>query len=101
VGRRHSGPQSSLLHLLRSFFGLSFGVDISIAEELLLALLAVATSLLQTWVFIELVFLMGTEGANQYGPDPTSAVTGSPIASGPGPYDVPDFLVRRAGPSPA
>jgi uncharacterized membrane protein YhaH (DUF805 family) len=83
------------------FFGLSFGVDISIGEELLLVLLALAMSLLQTWVFIELVFLTGTEGANQYGPDPTSAVTGPPIASSAGPYGAPDFLVRRAGSSPA
>jgi uncharacterized membrane protein YhaH (DUF805 family) len=83
------------------FFGLSFGVDISIFVELPLVLLAVATSLLQTGVFIELVFVAGTEGANQYGPDPTRAVTGPPGASGPGPYGVPDFLVRRAGPSPA
>jgi len=35
------------------FFGLSFGVDISIAKELLLVMLAVAMSLLQTWVVIE------------------------------------------------
>ena len=83
------------------FFGLSFGVDISIFAELPLVLLAVAMSLLQTGVFIELVFLAGAEGANRYGPDPTSAVTGPSGASGPGPYGVPDFLVRRAGPSPA
>jgi uncharacterized membrane protein YhaH (DUF805 family) len=83
------------------FFGISFGIDISIFAELPLVLLAVATSLLQTGVFIELVFLTGTEGANRYGPDPTSAVTGPPGVSGPGPYGVPDFLVRRAGPSPA
>ncbi len=40
------------------FFGLSFGVDISIAKELLLVMLAVAISLLQTWVIIELFFVM-------------------------------------------
>jgi len=44
------------------FFGLSFGVDISIAKELLLVMLAVAISLLQTWVIIELFFVMGTDG---------------------------------------
>ena len=82
------------------FFGLSFGVDISVAEELLLVMLALALSLLQTWVFIELVFVIGTEGQNRYGPDPTRTVGGSPLHSGPRPYGVPDFLVRRAGPSP-
>jgi uncharacterized membrane protein YhaH (DUF805 family) len=83
------------------FFGISFGVDISIAEELLLVLLAAAMSLLQTGILIELFFLAGTEGTNQYGPDSTSAFTGPPGASGPGPYGVPDFLLRRAGTSPA
>jgi uncharacterized membrane protein YhaH (DUF805 family) len=82
------------------FFGLSFGVDISIAEELLLVMLAVAVSVLQTWVFIELVFLIGTEAPNRYGPDPTRPATNPPIYSGPEPHGVPDFLVRRAGPFP-
>jgi uncharacterized membrane protein YhaH (DUF805 family) len=82
------------------FFGLSFVVDISIAEELLLVLLAVAMSLLQTWAFIELVFLIGTEGPNRYGPDPTRIVAHPPIDSDPQPYGVPDFLLRRARSSP-
>jgi uncharacterized membrane protein YhaH (DUF805 family) len=82
------------------FFGLGFGVDISIAEELLLVMLAVAVSVLQTWVFIELVFLIGTEAPNRYGPDPTRPATNPPIYSGPEPHGVPDFLVRRAGPFP-
>jgi uncharacterized membrane protein YhaH (DUF805 family) len=56
------------------FFGLSFGVDISIAEELLLVMLAVAMSLLGTWVFIELIFLIGTDGSNRFGPDPLARV---------------------------
>ena len=34
------------------FFGLYFGVDISSAKELLLVILAVALSILQTWVII-------------------------------------------------
>ena len=82
------------------FFGLSFGVDISIGKELLLVMLAVALSLLQTWVVIELVFLMGTDGPNRFGPDPTRAAPDSPIDSRPGPASVPDFLVCRAGPRP-
>jgi uncharacterized membrane protein YhaH (DUF805 family) len=82
------------------FFGLSFGVDISIAKELLLVMLAVALSLLQTWVVIELVFVMGTDGPNRFGPDPTRAAPDSPIDSRPGPTGAPDFLVCRAGPPP-
>ena len=81
------------------FFGLSFGVDISIAKELLLVMLAVAISLLQTWVIIELFFLMGTDGPNRFGPDPTRTAPNPSIESRPKPDSVPDFLVRRAGPS--
>jgi uncharacterized membrane protein YhaH (DUF805 family) len=77
------------------FFGLVFGVDIPVAEELLLVMLAVALSVLQTWIIIELFFLIGTDGPNRFGPDPTRSVPGSPIASR---DSVPDFLVRRAGP---
>jgi uncharacterized membrane protein YhaH (DUF805 family) len=82
------------------FFGLYFGVDISIAKELLLVMLAVALSLLQTWVIIELFFLMGTDGPNRFGPDPTRTAPSSPIDSRPEPASVPDFLVRRARPRP-
>ena len=79
------------------FFGLSFGVEISIANELLLVLLAVAMSLLQTWVIIELFFVMGTDGPNRFGPDPTRTAPNASIESRPEPRSVPDFLVRRAG----
>jgi uncharacterized membrane protein YhaH (DUF805 family) len=82
------------------FFGLYFGVDISTAEELLLVMLAVALSLLQTWVIIELFFLMGTDGPNRFGPDPTRTAPNSPIDSRPEPASVPDFLVCRVGPLP-
>jgi uncharacterized membrane protein YhaH (DUF805 family) len=82
------------------YFGLFFGVDISIAKELLLIMLAVAMSLLQTWVFIELFFLMGTEGPNRFGPDPTRNPPSPSIESRAEPVGVPDFLVRRAGPVP-
>jgi uncharacterized membrane protein YhaH (DUF805 family) len=82
------------------FFGLYFGVDISIAEELLLVMLAVALSLLQTWVIIELFFLIGTDGPNRFGPDPTRSAPNSPIDSRPEPASVPDFLVLPAGPLP-
>jgi uncharacterized membrane protein YhaH (DUF805 family) len=81
------------------FFGLYFGVDISTARELLLVMLAVALSLLQTWIIIELFFLMGTDGPNRFGPDQTRSAHSSPIDSAP-PVSVPDFLVRRAGPRP-
>ncbi len=79
------------------FFGLYFGVDISTAKELLLVMLGVALSLLQTWVVIELFFLMGTDGPNRFGPDPTRTAPNSPIASRAEPASVPDFLVCRAG----
>ncbi len=81
------------------FFGLSFGVDISIAKELLLVMLAVAMSLLQTWVVIELVFLMGTDGPNRFGPDPTRTALNPSIGaeSRPALNSVPAVLVRRAG----
>ena len=80
------------------FFGLYFGVDISIARELLLVMFAVALSLLQTWVFIELVFLIGTDGPNRFGADPLARVAaGVPTGSRSDQHSVPDFLVRRAG----
>jgi len=82
------------------FFGLSFGVDISAAREMLLVMLAVALSLLQTWIVIELFFVMGTDGANRFGPDPTRTAPVAAVASRPEPQDVPDFLVRRSGPVP-
>jgi uncharacterized membrane protein YhaH (DUF805 family) len=82
------------------FFGLYFGVDISTARELLLVMLAVVLSVLQTWVVIELFFVMGTDGPNRFGPDPTRTLPNSPLASRAEPAGVPDFLVRRAGPTP-
>jgi uncharacterized membrane protein YhaH (DUF805 family) len=81
------------------FFGLAFGVDISSAEELLPVMLAVAMSLLQTWVVIELFFMMGTDGPNRFGPDPTRAAPNLPTDWHPEPDRVPEFLVCRASPS--
>jgi uncharacterized membrane protein YhaH (DUF805 family) len=82
------------------FFGLYFGVDISIAEEAALVMLAVALSLLQTWVVIELFFMIGTDGPNRFGSDPTQTIANSPIVSRAEPAGVPDFLVCRAGTLP-
>jgi uncharacterized membrane protein YhaH (DUF805 family) len=82
------------------FFGLSFGVDISIAEELLLVMGAVGLSVLQTWIVIELFFVIGTDGANRFGPDPTRPVARSPIVPHPEPFGIPEFLLHRAGPRP-
>ena len=76
------------------FFGLAFGVDISMATELLLVTVALALSLLQTWVAIELFFLAGTEGANRFGRDP-AATPDSTIGLYPTPAGVPDFLISR------
>ena len=50
------------------FFGLYFGVDVSGARELLLVMGAVALSVLQTWIVIELFFLIGTDGPTGSGP---------------------------------
>jgi len=83
------------------FLGGYFGVDISTATELLLVMLVVALSLLQTWVGIELFFMPGTDGRNRFGPDPLSSVaTGAPTDSRPGQHSVPAFLVHGPGPSP-
>ena len=80
------------------FFGLAFGVDLSIATELLLVISAVALSLLSTWIVIELFFLAGTDGANRFGPDP-DATPDFPVDLRPEQAGVPDFLVRRASSS--
>ena len=80
------------------FFGLYFGVDISGARELLLVMFAVTLSVLQTWIIIELFFMIGTDGRNRFGPDPTRAPPKSPIVSHPQSFGVPDFLLQRAGP---
>ena len=80
------------------FIGLYFGVDISIAKELLLVMLAVTLPLLQTWVVIELFFLVGSDGRNRFGPDPLSEVTtGAPTAPRAAQDNVPAFLVHGAG----
>jgi hypothetical protein len=63
-------------------------------------MLAVALSLLQTWVVIELFFLTGTDGPNRFGPDPTRTAPDLSIESRPEPASIPDFLVRGARPRP-
>jgi uncharacterized membrane protein YhaH (DUF805 family) len=82
------------------FFGLSFGVDISIARELLLVMGAVGLSVLQTWIVVELFFLTGTEGTNRFGPDPTRPAARPAAVARSEPFGVPDFLLHRAGPRP-
>jgi uncharacterized membrane protein YhaH (DUF805 family) len=82
------------------FFGLSFGVDISIAQELLLVMGAVGLSVLQTWIVVELFFLTGTDGANRFGPDPTRTAAKSLSVSQVQSFGVPDFLLHRADPAP-
>ena len=82
------------------FFGLSFGVDISIVEELLLVMGAVGLSVLQTWIVIELFFLSGTDGANRFGLDPTRTAAKSLSVSQVQSFGVPDFLLHRADPAP-
>jgi uncharacterized membrane protein YhaH (DUF805 family) len=83
------------------FLGLYFGVDISITGELPLVMLAVALSLLQTGVIIELFFMPGTDGRNRFGPDPLASVaTGAPTNWHSDQPSVPGFLVQSAGPAP-
>ncbi|MBR1266202.1 DUF805 domain-containing protein [Bradyrhizobium sp. AUGA SZCCT0222] len=80
------------------FFGLYFGVDVSAAREMLLVMGAVALSVLQTWIVIELFFLIGTDGRNRFGADPTRSPPKSPVVSHAQSFGVPDFLLQRAGP---
>jgi uncharacterized membrane protein YhaH (DUF805 family) len=106
--RNRSGWWAAVVFLLNRlsyayyglFFGLSFGVDISVAEQLLLVMLVVALSLLQTGIIIDLFFLIGTDGPNRFGSDPTRSAADFLIDSRPERDGVPDFLVRRAGSSP-
>jgi uncharacterized membrane protein YhaH (DUF805 family) len=79
-------------------FGLYFGVDVSGAREMLTVMGAAALSLLQTWIAIELFFLIGSDGLNRFGSDPTRSPPKSPSVSRAQSFGVPDFLVRRAGP---
>lgn len=80
-----------------AYFGLSFGVDVPIAGQMLLVMLAIALSLLQTWIVIELFFLAGTDGSNRFGPDPTRSARAAAATSRPEPHGLPDFLVHRSG----
>ena len=82
------------------FFGLHFGVDVLGIQEMLLVMGAVALSVLQTWIVIELFFVIGTDGPNRFGPDPTRPVARSPIVPHPEPFGIPEFLLHRAGPRP-
>jgi uncharacterized membrane protein YhaH (DUF805 family) len=78
------------------FLGLHFGTDILGGLELLMVLGAVALSVLQTWIVIELFFMIGTDGANRFGPDPTRPVSKTPAAPRAESLGgVPDFLLHR------
>lgn len=83
-----------------AFFGLSFGVEIPIAGEMLLVMIAVSLSLLQTWIVIELFFLAGTDGPNRFGPDPTRTAPAAGGVTHQQQHDLPDFLVHRSGAVP-
>ena len=80
------------------FFGLYFGVDVSVAREMLLVMGAVALSVLQTWIVIELFFMIGTDGRNRFGSDPTRSPPKSSSVSHAQSFGVPDFLLHRADP---
>ena len=77
------------------FFGLQFGSNILGGLELLLVLGAVALSLLQTWIVIELFFMIGTDGANRFGPDPTRPIAKPAVESRAELVGVPEFLQHR------
>jgi uncharacterized membrane protein YhaH (DUF805 family) len=82
------------------FLGLYFGIDISMVRELPLVMLAVALSLLQTGIIIELFFMPGTDGRNRFGLDPLASVaTGAVTDLHWDPHSVPGFLVQSAGPA--
>ena len=106
--RNHSGWWAMAILLVNRlsyvyyglFFGLYFGVGNSGAQELLLVTFAVALSVLQTWIVIELFFLIGTDGLNRFGPDPTRRPPKSSVVSHAQSFGVPDFLLHRAGPIP-
>jgi len=80
------------------FFGLYFGADVLGVWELLLVMGAVALSALQTWIFIELFFMIGTDGPNRFGTDPTRSPPKSSDIPPAQSLGVPDFLLHRAGP---
>ena len=82
------------------FFGQNFGVDILGVPALLPVMGAVALSLLQTWIVIELFFVIGTDGPNRFGPDPTRAAPTSAVGPRIESLGVPDFLLHRTGPHP-
>jgi uncharacterized membrane protein YhaH (DUF805 family) len=83
------------------FIGLYFGVDISMVQELPLVMLAVALSVVQTGILIELFFMPGTDGRNRFGPDPlASAATGTATDLHRDQRSVPGFLVHGAVPPP-
>jgi len=80
------------------FLGLYFGVDVPVVQEMLLVMCALALSVLQTWIIIELFFVIGTDGSNRFGPDPTRGPP-KPSAVSQAQFGVPDFLLQRAGPA--
>lgn len=77
------------------FLGLHFGSDILGGLELLLVFGAVALSLLQTWIVIELFFMIGTDGQNRFGPDPTRPVSKPAVEPREEMAGVPQFLLHR------
>lgn len=80
------------------FFGLYFGVDVSGAQQVLHVMGVLALSVLQTWIVIELFFMIGTDGSNRFGADPTRNAPKAPLVAHPQSFGVPDFLLQRAGP---
>lgn len=82
------------------FVGQNFGVDVPGVQILLPVMGAVALSLLQTWIVIELFFVIGTDGPNRFGPDPTRAAPTSAVGPRIESLGVPDFLLHRTGPHP-
>jgi uncharacterized membrane protein YhaH (DUF805 family) len=78
-------------------FGLYFGVDASGTRDLLLVMFAVTLSALQSWIIIELFFMIGTDGPNRFGADPKRSPPKPPAVSHVQ-FGVPDFLLQRAGP---
>lgn len=87
-------------HNKRLFFGTGLGASGPPDNDFLFMCLAIALTPLKLWAAIEVIFLIGTDGPNRFGPGPTRRPPPAPVDPRPESGSVPDFLVRRAGRPP-
>jgi uncharacterized membrane protein YhaH (DUF805 family) len=94
-------PFCGVPYLYLNYIRICFDLNIPIAAPTLLKMLAVPVYVLLCWAFIELSFLMGTDGRNRFGSDPLSSVApGTPTVPSSDQHGIPGFLVHDAGPPP-